>query len=357
MSTLAFALLTIAAVSQDKAQKVDPFKQPQFEILRDNPSNEVLVTIDQFDPKAWRTGLKKQSPISIKSITSAKIFENADAVWLEDESTVTVIVEAAFLRRQPIFHDLLLGEEIQSLFAKDASPVFKFGLQSKDRISMLIKNSLLAREPEMNFAVDLNTPGKVWISPKLQGSLTIGTKELKVNCDGAAGQPSAPEAFQSKYVDEVGRKRLLDDLHKPVVVSSPTFGSTLNLIKLAGRTAVRVEQRLWSLAGYDSDESLRLTRRPASPTPVSFQKLDRWKQSSLRAFVQAKFKDFGFTNAQDGLAALDEGKFKESFGGFALRFQTDADQSYLRSPIQIAFQPPVSSSDAALSVPALGAKQ
>lgn len=342
MSTLAFALLTIAAVSQDKAQKVDPFKQPQFEILRDNPSNEVLVTIDQFDPKAWRTGLKKQSPISINSITSARMFENADAVWLEDESTITIIVEAAFLRRQPIFHDLLLAEEVQNLFAKDPSAVFKLSLVNKDRISLLIKNSILAREPGLGVAGDLNTAGKVWISPKLQGSLTIGNTELRVNHDGALGQPGAPEAFRSTFVDEVIRKRIEDNRHKPIVVSSPTFGNSLNLINTAGRTAVKMERRLWSLAGYDSDESLKLTRRPASPNPIPFQQLDRWKQSTLRSFVQAKFKDFGFTTAEDGLAALEEGRFKESFAGFAMRFQTDADRQYLQSPIQIAFQLPVS---------------
>lgn len=337
MPTIPLALYTISVFHQGTNPPVDPLKAQSPVIVYASQKVEVLVTIDQRDPDAWRSRLTAQPPIPFKAIQSPKIFENAEAVWLEDSPRITLVVETAFLKRQPIFHDLLLAEELQAILANNNSSILKISPRTNDRLANLVKNSIFARHPEFELTGDLDSDGRIWISPRLRGSLNLGGKNLSVDIDGASAEIGSPESFRSSQITKVVRDRLYADRAKPIVVCRADQTGDLDLIHNAGRTLARLEQRLWNLAGFEGGVLLRPSRRSTVEVAVPFQSLEPWKQSNLRTFVRTKFKEFGYSTSDEALEALKAGTFNESFSGFSIRFQTETDRRYLQVPLEISF--------------------
>ena len=338
MSTIPLALSTLLALQLTLASPSNPQELRATNSLPSDFKREVLITINQIDPKLWRSGLKPQVPLRVGSIKSPKVLEGADAVWLEDESGVTVIVEGVFLRRQSVFHDLLLAEEVAKIFRTNKPAFLRTSLSKNDRLSDLLKNVLTVRNPELEVTGDLNSRGTIIVSPYLRGTLNLQSKVQPVNYDGAEGEQVPPIPFRSTFLEEQRRKEIQANLSKPIVVTpSGNLGTSLNLVDRAGRSASQIEKRLWELAGWDTDESLRITKRKADGASVPFHELAPWKQTSLQWFVLSKFKNFGFKSYDEGLEALKASSFQETFSGFAVRYQTDADQQYLKDPIVIPF--------------------
>lgn len=336
MPTIPLALCAILIFHQGTNPPVDPLKPQSPVIVYSSQKVEVLVTIDQRDPDAWRSRLTAQPPVPFKAIRSPRIFENVEAVWLEDSPGITLVVETAFLKRQPIFHDLLLAEELQTILANNGSQVLKISLRTNDRMANLIKNSISARHPELEFSGDLDSDGRIWISSRLRGSLNVGEKKLSVDLDSASNEPGSPEPFRSSQITKIVRDRLYAERAKPIVVSRADKTGDLNLIHNAGRTLARLEQRLWNLAGFEGGELLRPSKRSTVEVAMPFKSLEPWKQSILRTSVQTGFKEFGYSTSDEALEALKAGTFKESFSGFSLRFQTDTDRRYLQVPLEIS---------------------
>jgi len=338
MPTIPLALSTLLAAHLTLVSPNNPQELRTTNTLPSGLKLEVLVTINQVDPKLWRSGLKPQVPLRVASIKSPKVLEGADAVWLEDENGMTVVVEGVFLRRQSVFHDLLLAEEVAKIFQTNKPSFLRTSLDTKDRLSELLKNALSVRNPEYEVTGDLNTRGTVMLSPCLNGTLYLRSKEHRVNYDGADGEQVPPIPFRATFLEEQRRKEIQNELSKPILVTpSGSAGTSLNLVDRAGRSAAQIERRLWELAGWETDDALRITKRKTDGASIPYAELAPWKQVSLQWFVLSKFKNYGFKSYEEGLEGLKASTFKESFSGFAIRYQTDADQQYLKSPIIIPF--------------------